>query len=421
SRRAGRVVRVRRDVGGDLRVAAGARGVAIAIAGELPVGIAVVHRMAADAGERAFLRAARFDEAVVLAAGDADHAVLPVAALREASVGGDLIAAGALGERGEAQDRLVGGERAAGAEGEAALEPAVGRAGDAVALAADLGALLWRKTRGIDDGGVGGAACVQRPATERIAIGGDVGGRRAVARFARDAEFGDARVRQRGARIEAGDAAGRMTLDADAVPNRRALGVFGADEEDVAARDPARVVEEVGERELDELVGPAAGEPERLHVVRAGEHGDAARADAGDVGPQLVAVAAQAVGAAVVVGAQRFAGERGAHRRGGRRLRHGAVVAAMPRGVLRRVAGLAGVGADVAAIGDGRGQGGGVAGGGVATGGVARAPGDGGGGAGGGERGGEGERGRARGATDEHDDGGAGEREEAERLQAGPL
>ena len=273
-----------------------------------------MHRVARYAGERAAREAARLDEAVVLAPRHPHHAVLPIAARRERGVGGDLRAAVARAEAGEAQDRLAVGERVAGAEAEAVLEPAVGRAGDAVALAADLGAARRRKARRVHDGRVGGAAIVQRPAAERIAVGGDVRGRRPVARLAGDAELGDATLRHGELGVEAGDAAGDVALDADAVPRRRLLRVFGADEEDVAARHPTRVVEEPGEGELDELVAARAGEPEGLHVVRAGHHRHAARADAGDVGPQRVAVAAQAIGAAVVVGEQRLAGEGRAHR-----------------------------------------------------------------------------------------------------------
>src|SRR6185503_7557000 len=149
--------------------------------------------------------------------------------------------------------------------------------------------------------------------------------RRAVARFAGDAELGGAALGHAGARLDARLPAGDVALDADAVPHRRVLRIFAADEEDVAARDPALIVEEVGEGELDLLVAAAAGEPEGLHVVRAGHHADAARADAGDVDPQLVAAGAQVVALAVAVG-ERLAREGRAHRRGARGLRHGAVV-----------------------------------------------------------------------------------------------
>src|SRR6185369_14449211 len=152
SRRAGRVMRMRGDLLADGGVTLRAGAVAVLATRQLPVGIAVVHRVARHAGERAAREAARLDEAVVLAPRHPHHAVFPIAAQRERGVGGDLRAALARTEAGEAQDRLAVGERVAGAEAEALLEPAVGRAGDAVALATDLGTARRRKARRVHDG-----------------------------------------------------------------------------------------------------------------------------------------------------------------------------------------------------------------------------------------------------------------------------
>ena len=66
-------------------------------------------------------------------------------------------------------------------------------------------------------------------------------------------------------------------------------------------------------------------------------------------------LAPQAI-AAAVVGQQRLAGKWRAHGVGARRLRHGAVVAAMPGRVLARMAGAAGIGRDIAAVATGCGR-----------------------------------------------------------------
>src|SRR5512144_551017 len=140
---------------------------------------------------------------------------------------------------------------------------------------------------------------MQRRAPPRARVGGDVARGRSVARLARDAELGGAALGHAGARVDARLPAGDVALDADAIPDRRILGVLAPDEEDVAPRHPALVVEEIGEGKLDLLVAAAARDPERLHVVRAGHHADAARPDAGDVDPQLVAALAEVVAPAV--------------------------------------------------------------------------------------------------------------------------
>ena len=294
------MVRVRRDVVADGAMTLRAGRVAVALLRELPaVGIALVHRVARQAGHRAALMSSGDSRsAVVLAPRDAHHAVATNSGWARTRRRRRSGARHALFSR--VASRRIGLASASGWPGRKRmpdLQPALGRTADAVTLPAHLGRARRRQARRIDDGRIGAVAVVQRDAAERAGVGGDVRRGRPVARLAGDAELGDAARRHVGARVEARLPAGDVALDADAIPHRRVLAVLAADEEDVAARHPAAIVEEVGERELDLLVAAFAGKPERLHVMRAGHHGDAARADAGDVDPQLVAVAAQAIAA----------------------------------------------------------------------------------------------------------------------------
>src|SRR5436190_767702 len=130
SRRPGPVVAVRLDVIGDRPMALCARGVAVAAGAELPIGIAVVHRMTRQAGERAALMTRRLKQSVVLAPRHAHHAVPPVATGGEAVVGGDLPTAGAVAQRGQRKDRLALGELLPRPEADAALQPRLRRATD---------------------------------------------------------------------------------------------------------------------------------------------------------------------------------------------------------------------------------------------------------------------------------------------------
>src|SRR6185312_14734429 len=108
------------------------------------------------------LETGRLDEPVVFASRDPHHAVPPIAARGERGVGGDLVAAGAPRQIRQLEDRLFGGERLARPIGNSGLEPAARRAGDAVALAADLRRALRRKAGRVDDGRIAGAAIVER-------------------------------------------------------------------------------------------------------------------------------------------------------------------------------------------------------------------------------------------------------------------
>ena len=205
SRRAGGVVRVRRDVCADGGVALRAGRVAVAIVRELPaVGIAVVHRVAREAGHRAVLMARRFERARCTRARTR-------APCRRTSSGW---ARTRRRRRSVAHRRSCRASPAARSASTSAsgcpgrkripdCSQLVGRTGDAVTLAAHLGGARRRQARRIHDRRIDAVAVVQRDAAERAAVGGDVLRRRPVARLAGDAELGGGARRHAGARVEA--------------------------------------------------------------------------------------------------------------------------------------------------------------------------------------------------------------------------
>jgi hypothetical protein len=77
----------------------------------------------------------------------------------------------------------------------------------------------------------------------RAAIGREVRRRRPVTRLAGNAELGGAARRHVARLVDARLAAGDMTFDADAIPARRRLAVLLAHQEDIAAWNPAAIVE----------------------------------------------------------------------------------------------------------------------------------------------------------------------------------
>src|SRR5688572_28592484 len=96
-----------------------------------------------------------------------------------------------------------------------------------------------------------------------------------VARFARDAEFGDVSLDVAIGGIEARFGSGAVAAAANDVP--RFGSVFklrGADESGVT-RDPAFFGDEPGERKTNLEITSALRDPKHLHVMRAGDEADA--------------------------------------------------------------------------------------------------------------------------------------------------
>ena len=244
----------------------------------------------------------------------------------------------------------------------------VAQVGQRVALPADLVGARGGQAARVDDRGIAAAAQVQPVAAQRVLVGGDVllGG--AVARLARDAHLGDLAAHLLAADERVRLAGGGVAGDAADVPHLLLVAAAGRVEKDVAARHPAVIVEQIGERQRQLPVADERRHPERLHVVRAGHHRDAPRDARGGlagrrrrplaevdlvlpegidhVDHEVVAAAEEVhvVAAAVELDVVEVA----AHRRRAGVLGHGAVVAAVPRGVLRGVARLAAIGGRVA-------------------------------------------------------------------------
>ena len=233
-----------------------------------------------------------------------------------------------------------------------------------VALPAHLRRARRRQPRRVDDRRIGATAEVQPVATQRVVVGRDVRLAGAVARLAGDAHLADARV---GGAPVGGDArlpARRVARDAARVPLLLGLMLVGRMEEDGAARDPALLVEQVGERHRQLAIAGAGRDPIDLHVVRARDHRDAAldaRRRPGELaaliddelrhridhlGEEVVATAEEAHVVQIVD--EPLVGEVALDRRGRGVRGHRAVEAVVPRVVLRRVTRFAALGGGVA-------------------------------------------------------------------------
>src|SRR2546426_3362437 len=146
-----------------------------------PIVRRLVHRVAGEAGQRPLrvgrvLEARRFDQAVVLAAGGADHAVGPEDVAYESRVGCDELLHPRRVEVGRRlNDQPIGGEIVAGAIGESARVCAtlafyVGELPEGMALTADLRSTGRVQTLRLDEGRVRRAGEVQRVSPPRIPI-----------------------------------------------------------------------------------------------------------------------------------------------------------------------------------------------------------------------------------------------------------
>ena len=130
------------EVAGHFVVALEAGLVAAHAAGELVVGIALVHRVATDARHLAALITGRLEQAVVLAAGDANHSIGPKAIAQPLAAGVRMaVRLFAVGDEGAGvHDGGVGVQFIAGQKAGAIPEPVelIGGVLVRVALAAGL-------------------------------------------------------------------------------------------------------------------------------------------------------------------------------------------------------------------------------------------------------------------------------------------
>ena len=277
--RSGAVPRVGRDVGSHILVALQAGLVALHSACELVVGLALVERMAREAGHRglsrAVLEAGRFDQAVELAAGHADHAVLPEELVEQGRMfRGRVLQPGLLVQLRWPHDRRRRVEVVAGPVTESRHGPVLRLVEPLhrMARAADLRRALRRQVFRMDDRRVARAFGQLGPARGLLgAPMSDVLLPGPVAGLAGDSQIGGAGVENLLRRIPSRLSAGRVTTNARAVPDlNRRLGVGVADER-VVPGNPTAFLNQPGERKADVCIAiRSARQPEDLHVVRAG-------------------------------------------------------------------------------------------------------------------------------------------------------
>ena len=300
------MLRVAGEILGDRLVALQARLVAVHLRRELIVGplayrssVArrLVHRVAREAGQRPrrvarILETRRLDEAVVLAAGDAHHAIGPERVADETRIRGEQRLHRRRAEiprRLREEPRLrevvarpIGQPRAV----RLALAGPVLELPHAVTLSAHLRRPLRIEPRRQHRRRIGAAREVGRVAAKRTAIGRRMAGARPMARLAGNAELGDAAVddlrldRLRSERrVELRLAVRRMAGDTGAVPVAR-LGeecFSGRMQDRRAPRDPALLGDQVRRRKLAEQPVSARRVPVDLLMMRAGDHHDLPR------------------------------------------------------------------------------------------------------------------------------------------------
>lgn len=128
-------------VGAEFGVALETSFVGVHARGELVVGIAMVHGVAGSAGELAAFVTGGFNEAVEFAAGDADHAVAPVAIANKGRFGRERLDPALSMHVGGPNQFGVFLEIHAGAKRQAVVIPCcgIGKPFDGVTLAADFG------------------------------------------------------------------------------------------------------------------------------------------------------------------------------------------------------------------------------------------------------------------------------------------
>ena len=241
------------------------------------------------------------------------------------------------------------------AEGEPLLVPALAalealEQRDAVALPARVRRLVLRQPLGVDDRVVGLARRVRLVTAARVPVELGVLAAGAVACLAGDAELGDVGVHLVAARHPRATV-GRVALVADAVPAPRVRFLARGRRTDAAPveRHPARLVDEpVADRHDSELARLPRCGPEELEMVRARHLHDpppdaiaVPRPRRVELDPELVTAAVEAVGLAA--GDHLDVVEGREHGLGARDGRHRAVVGAVPRAVLLRMARLAGL------------------------------------------------------------------------------
>ena len=135
-------------------VALQTRGVAAGAGGKHVVGLAVMAGVAGDAGEFSTFVTGRFDEAVVLAAADADHAIRPKEIAEEIGVFGEVLGEAGNGVRGGSADDGSGFlEVVSRAVFETGVAPVAGFIDPfhGMAEAADLGGAFGGEFFGVDD------------------------------------------------------------------------------------------------------------------------------------------------------------------------------------------------------------------------------------------------------------------------------
>ncbi len=221
-----------------------------------------------------------FEKPVILAAGHANHAVGPEELAEELGLFvEDVLNPRLVLDSGGPDDGSGGFEIVSRAVTKAVLGPAFVpiKPFHAVALAADMAGADVIQSGGLADGEVGGFRDVGLGALVlgelsheiHVAFAG------AVAGFAGDPKFADASLESLLFRPRPGLAGGDVAADATHVPGLdRGRGLGVADEHRIAW-GPTSIVDEPGERETDLGVAESGREPEHLHVMSTGEHGEA--------------------------------------------------------------------------------------------------------------------------------------------------
>src|SRR6266542_290309 len=243
--------------------------------GKLVVRILIlVERVTGEAGHLAALEAGGGEEAVELAARDPHLAVAPEAALHQRAL--------VLMPRRVQSGAVIVDEWGFGFEVFAGPVtnpfqvplPLAEVAANGMTLAAGFGRFDMLESGRVEDGRVGWVRAMPLVAARRIEVDTDMLIGRAVARFARDAEFGGAGLHHFRAHILPRLATGRVTIETAGVPNLMGKSNTRVEQKDVVARDPASGFEEIGERKTELHVAGIAGHPISLHVMRAGQHRD---------------------------------------------------------------------------------------------------------------------------------------------------